>query len=153
MADFALARIGTASVIDKNATLATTVRAAGDYDNDTDKAAFVDALLIVQYDGGPPTAGAVVAELCVLYGDGAASELFPNGGDGTVGANVAAQKSTLVGVFETRSPSTSVDERLIINDIPVRVGGTNRFVLTNTSGQTFDLTWQLNITKYKYTVV
>lgn len=143
-------RVGVSVVIDKNATLANAARAAGDYNNDTPTADFCDAKLTVQFDTGPPAAGALAASLYVLYGDGEASEDFPEGGDGTVGANVTPQASLLVGVFETRSPSTSVDEELFVNDIPLRTGPGTRFVLVNTSGQTFDATWQLDIVTYKW---
>jgi len=151
MADFALARIGVTTVIDDNATLADAARAAGDYDNDTNKASFCDAFLTVQFDAGPPTAGDKVAELYLIYGDGAGTEVFPDGGDAAIGTDDTPQASALVGVFRSVNPSTTVDEVLQIKDIPLRVGGTNRFVLLNTSGQTMDTTWQMDIATYKWT--
>lgn len=144
MADLKLKEGARSVVIDKNAALADGARAAGDYDNGTALAPLCDAYLIVQFDTTAPSAGDIIAELYVLHGNGEASEVFPEGGDGTVGANVDPQKSTLVGVFETRSPSTSADEELIVQDIPLGIG-TDRFVLKNVSGQQFDLTWQLEI--------
>ena len=144
MADIKLKEGTKKTAIDKNATLANGSRAAGDVNNGSDLHALADAYLTVQYDAGPPTAGDIVAELYVLHGNGESPEVFPEGGDGTVGDNVDPQATTLVGVFETREPSTTVDEILIIEDIPLGIGN-DRFVIKNVSGQTFDSTWQLDI--------
>lgn len=153
MADFPLAKIGLTAVINKDVALVDGARAAGDYDNDTDKANFCDALLRVQWNTTPPAVGDEIAQLWLLFGDGEVSESFPEGGDGTVGNSVDPQAALLVGSFETRAPSISADEELQVKDIPLRVGATNRFVLKNVSGEEFDLTWQLDIVTYKWTTV
>ena len=144
MADLKLKEGSLATPIDKNALLTDGSRAAGDYNNGTNLHVLCDAYLTVQFDTTAPSAGDIIAELYVLHGDGEASEVFPEGGDGAVGADVDPQKPNLVGVFETRSPSITVDEELIVNDIPLGIGN-DRFVLKNISGQQFDLTWQLDI--------
>lgn len=133
-------------VIDDDATLATTVRAAGDYDNSAELDLGCDAYLQVQYDGTAPAAGDKVAELFLLPDDGAS--VFPEGGDAGLGTDVDPQAILQVGVFESRSPSITVNEILCIPGIPLH-GHTNRFVIKNTSGQTFDSTWQLSIKPYK----
>lgn len=152
MADIKL-RDATAlqTVIDKNAALADGARAAGDYDNGTALDLYCSAYLTVQYDTTAPSAGDKVAELYLLLGDGEASEVFPVGGDGTVGANVTPQMAHHVGSFESRNPSTSVDEVLSLDFIPLGVA-TNRFVVVNTSGQQFDATWQLDIKPIRHQV-
>ena len=145
MADLADKKIGFSTVINKNATLANNARAAGDITAATKgNATFADARLTVQYDAGPPTAKDAVAELYVLHGDGESTEVFPNGGDGTVGTDVDPDSVHLVGVFKTVSPSTSVDEVLSIPRIKLG-SASDRFVVKNVSGQTFDLTWQLDL--------
>lgn len=132
------------TVIDKNATLTNNSRAAGDYDNSTELDLWCDVYLQVQYDTGPPAVGTKVAELYVLPGDGETTEVFPDGGDGTVGTDDTPQQIFLVGSFESINPSTSVNEVLSLRDIPLSGDG-NRFVLLNTSGATFDSTYELRI--------
>jgi hypothetical protein len=132
------------TVIDKNAALSNNARAAGDYDNSTELDLWCDAYLQVQYDGGPPAVGTKVADLYVLFGDGAGTQLYPDGGDGTVGQDDTPQATLYVGSFLTVNPSTSVNELLQIKHIPL-CGHGNRFVLVNTSGQTFDSTWELRV--------
>lgn len=149
MADFTLTRRAIQTVIDKDVLLTDGSRAAADLDNGTNKDNFCDAYLTVQFDTTAPAAGDKIAELYVLYGDGEASEVFPEGGDGTVGADVDPQKILLVGVFETRSPSITVDEELKIPGIPLRPTN-NRFVLKNVSGQQFDLTYIVKVIAYKW---
>lgn len=131
------------NVIDKNASLADAARAAGDYTN-TDRNLWCNAYLTVQFDTTAPVAGDKIGELYLLPGDGEATEVFPQGGDGTVGPDVTPQKIFLVGTFETISPSITVDEELSIPGIQLYAEG-NRFVYLNTSGQIMDLTWQLDI--------
>lgn len=145
MSEIKLLRDSTLStVINKDATLADAARAAGDYDNSSELDTHAEAYLTVQFDTGPPSAGATIADLYLLPGDGAGTEVFPEGGDGTVGDDVTPQQALYVGSFETRQPSITVDEVLCVPNIPL-YGHTNRFVLMNTSGQTFDSTWQLTI--------
>jgi len=135
-----------AVVIDDDATLATTVRAAGDYVNTTELDLGCDVYLQVQYDTTAPSAGDKIADLFLLPDDGAS--VFPEGGDAGLGTDVTPQAVLLVGTFETRSPSITVNEILCIPGVSLH-GHTNRFVLLNTSGQTFDSTWQLSIKPYK----
>lgn len=143
-----LADTAVQTVIDDNATLADTARAAGDYDNGTELDLEAVAYLTVQYDTGPPSAGSKIAELYVLPGDGAGTEVFPDGGDAGLGTDDDPQAIFLVGVFTSINPSTSVNE--ILASLPFRLyPDGNRFVLKNVSGQTFDSTWQLDIKPIK----
>jgi len=135
-------------VIDDDATLANTVRAAADYDNSVKQDLGCDVYLQVQWDGTAPTAGDKVAELYVLPSDGEGTEVFPEGGDAGLGTDVTPQAILLVGSFESRSPSITVNEILCIPGVPL-YGHTNRFVILNTSLQTFDSTWQVSIKPYK----
>ena len=153
MADFLALADGKAgavqTVINDNAALADGSRAAGDYNNATNRDPLCDVYLTVQFDTTAPSAGTLVAELYVLFGDGAGSQVYPNGGDAGLGTNHTPQASHLAGVFETVAPSTSVNEVLSIHDVALGAHG-NRFVLLNTSGQQFDLTWQLDIRPKRY---
>lgn len=135
-------------VINKDATLANAARAAGNYDNSSNLDLEAIAFLEVQYDGGPPTANTIVAELYCLPSDGT---LYPDGGDGTVGEDDTPQQAFLVGVFETINPSTSTNEELACG--PFRLYEYNRLVIVNKSGQTFDATWQMTIQPFKRQVV
>jgi hypothetical protein len=144
MTDLALSKESFLNIIDVNATLATATRIAKTLTAaQKGNAIFADFYLTLQYDGGPPTAGATIAELYLVPGDGETSEHFAQGGDGTVGADVDPQKALLVGTFETRSPSVTVDEVLVVRSVELGIG-TDRIVLKNVSGQTFDSTWQLD---------
>jgi len=135
-------------VIDDGTTLADDVRAAADYDNSIKQDLGCDVYLQVQYDATAPSAGDKIAELYILPGDGEGTEVFPEGGDADLGTDVTPQAILLVGTFETRSPSITVNEILCIPGVALH-GHTNRFVILNTSLQIFDLTWQLSIKPYK----
>ena len=150
MADLAPKKIGFTTAINDDAALSDGSRAAGDVTTGTKgNASFADAYLTVQFNTTAPSAGTTIAELYLLPGDGEVSQDFPEGGDAGLGSNVDPQKSLLVGVFETRDPSISVDEILIVRGIPLGIG-TDRFVLKNVSGQEFDLTWQLDLVLWTY---
>lgn len=98
------------------------------YDNSTALDLYADFLLAVQY-GTAPSAGTKVAELyieCAIDGTN-----YPS-----VGSSLP-QKSLLVGTFETRSPSTSALEYLVIYGIPLPIYATIKFRIYNTSGQTY----------------
>jgi len=139
-----LADTVTQTVIDDNASLATSVRAAGNYDNGTELDLEAVAYLTVQWDGTAPSAGDSIAELYNLPGDGAASEVFPEGGDAAIGTDDDPQAIYLVAIFVSINPSLTVDE--VLGTLPFRLyPDGNRFILKNTSGQTFDATWQLDI--------
>jgi len=140
-----------AIVINDDASLATTVRAAADYDNDANKDLWCNVFLTVQFDSTAPSAGDKIAELYILPGDDAGTELFPDGGDAGLGTDDTPQKIFLVGAFETINPSITVDETLSLPGVPLYHSG-NRFVFLNTSGQTMDSTWQLDIVPYTTTV-
>lgn len=147
-----LADSSLATLIDDDATLADAARAAGDYDNGTELDMWMNVYLTVQYDGGPPSAGDMVADLYVLPGDGEGSEVFPDGGDAGLGTDDTPQAIFYVGSFESINPSTSVDETLCIPNVQLHPDG-NRFVILNTSGQTFDATWILKGKPVKTQVV
>lgn len=139
-----LADTTTQTVINDDATLATTVRAAGDYDNGTELDLETVAYLTVQWDGTAPTTGDSVAELYNLPGDGAVTEVFPEGGDAAIGTDDDPQGIYLVATLVSVNPSLTVDE--VLGTLPFRLyPDGNRFVLKNISGQTFDSTWQLDI--------
>jgi hypothetical protein len=99
-------------------------------DNSTNLDLYADFELLVKYAGSTPSVGARIAELYVIPTiDGV------NYAEGVSGA-VDPQRTLLVGAFESRNPSTSAAERLIIPGIslPPRQF---RVILKNTSGQTF----------------
>lgn len=148
MAEIKLKEGSLVTPINDGASLADGVRAAGDYDNSANLDMWCHAYLTVQWDTTPPTAGDIVAELYLLPGDGETSQVFPEGGDAGLGSDKTPQKMFLVGVFETVDPSVSADEVIAIPNIRLSFEG-NRFVLLNTSGQTMDSTWQLDIKTYK----
>lgn len=138
-----------ATPIDKNASLATGARAAGSLSVATKAGGeFADLYLTVHFDTTAPSAGTSIAELYLLPGNGESSEVFPQGGDGTVGVDVDPQQNQLVGVFESRSPSITTDEVLVVRGVPLGVG-TDRLVVKNISGQTFNLAWQLDAVCYR----
>lgn len=149
MADFTLTRRARATVIDDDATLDDGVRAAADLNNKANNDNFCDAYLTVQWNTTAPSAGDIIGELYVIFGDGEASESFPEGGDAGLGTDDTPQKTALVGVFESINPSITVDEELIIKGIQLRDANC-RFVLLNTSGQQFDLTFQLDVVGQKW---
>lgn len=150
MANFELIKnTARAAVINKDATLNDGVRAAVDLDNATDKDNFGDFFLTVQWNTTAPAANTIIGELYVLPGDGAGTEKFPEGGDGTVGSDDTPQKQFMVGTFESINPSLTVDETLEIKGVELRPVG-NRVVLINTSGEQFDLTYQLDYVGYKW---
>ena len=134
------------NVIDDGTTLATGVRAAGDYNNDANKDLYCNVYLRVTYSVAP-VANAKAAELYVLPGDDAGPDTYPEGGDAGLGTNDTPQKIFLVGVFETINPSTSVEEQLALPGVPLHHSG-NRFVILNTSLQTFAATWDLDIVPF-----
>lgn len=136
------------NVIDDNAALVDGDWAAGDYDNSTHLDPFCDAYLTVQWDTTAPTAGDIVAELYIVPGDNAGSPVYPEGGDAGLGTDKIPQAVFLKGAFESVSPSTSVNEVLCLENVPLSIK--NRFVLKNVSGQQFDLTWQLDIRPRRY---
>jgi len=153
MSDFKLlADTAVQTVIDDGASLADGARAAGDYNNGIALDIEAIAYLTVQYDSTAPSAGDSIAELYVLPGDGAGSEVFPEGGDAGLGSDDTPQAIYKVGVLESINPSTTVDE--VLGTLPfVLYPNTNRFVILNTSGQTFDATWQLDIKPAKRQIV
>lgn len=143
----------TQTVIDDNATLGTAARAAGDYDNGTELDLFAVAYLTNQYDATAPSAGDTAAYLYNLPGDGdVTTEVYPEGGDAAIGTDDDPQAIFLVATLVTVNPSITVDEVLASLPFQLYPDG-NRFVLKNVSGQTFDLTWQLDIKPFKYQVV
>lgn len=136
-----------ATVIDTGNTLADGARAADDYDNSSELDIECIAYLKLQYDGGPPSVGDAVGELYVL--PVFTADTTPEGGDGVTGNDDTPQAIYLVGVFESINPSTTEDEILGTLPFPLYPTTTNRFVVLNTSGQTYDATWELNIKPLK----
>ena len=140
-----------ATVINDGATLATGVRAAGDYNNSTNLALLCNVFLKnFHFDTTAPSANTIVADLYILPGQTGTTG-FPEGGDAGLGTDDTPQAIFYVGSFETINPSTSVEETLALGNIPLFPEG-NRFVLLNTSGQTFTNTWNLGIIPYRFTV-
>lgn len=150
MAEIKLLRDSSLSVvINDDAALTNSSRAAGDYDNSTELDIECDVYLQVQYDAGPPAAGTRVADLYVLPGDGAGTQLYPDGGDAGLGTDDDPQSDFFVGSFVSVNPSLTVNELLSLPRVRL-YGHGNRFVLKNTSGQTFDSTWELRIKPSKF---
>lgn len=141
-----------ATVIDDDASLANGVRAAGDYDNSTELDMECEVYLQVQWDGTAPSAGDAVADLWILPGDGEVTPVFPEGGDAGLGTDDDPQLVFFVGRFITVNPSITVDEVLALPRVPLFFGE-NRFVLKNTSNQTFDSTFEVRIKPSKRQVV
>lgn len=147
-----LSDTGATVVINTDATLADGSRAAADYDNGTELDLVCDVWLEnFHFDTSAPSAGAEVAELYVLRSKPDDST-FPEGGDGTTGDNVDPQQVHYIDSFETREPSTTVEETLALYDVPLGPH-TNRLVIKNVSGQTFTSTWQVSVVPHKQQVV
>jgi len=85
--------------------------------------------LKLKFTGGIPTAGDAVAELylCPKVSN------YPEGYDGTN----TPQAALLVGVFETRAPSTTVTEHLVLPAI-LLTPAEMYIVIKNISGESFD---------------
>lgn len=116
-----------------NGTLVVSTETAGNmtsgvYDNSAALDLYADFELAVCY-GVAPAAGTKVAELYLLpSADGT--------NFATVDASNQPQMALLVGTFESRKPSTSVLERLVIPGVSLPPGKF-KLVLKNTSGQAY----------------
>lgn len=136
------------TIINDNATLADATRAAADYDTGTALDIWCIPYIEVQWDSSLPTAGDLIADLYVLPGDNAGTPDYPEGGDAGLGTDDTPQAIFKVGSFESINPSLTVNEILALR--PFRLyPQVNRFVLLNTSGGVFDLTWELRGMMYK----
>ena len=144
MADELLKEGVFATPIDLGTTLADGARGAGDYDNSGNLHPWCNPVLIVQWDAGPPTKGDLVGELYCMPGDGEATELFPEGGDGSVGSDDTPQQVFFVGAFESVNPSLTVNERIALPRIKLYFAK-NRFVFLNTSTFLMDAGWQIDL--------
>src|SRR6266568_8925846 len=98
------------------------------YANGTTLDLFMDVLLAIQYNSGPPAAGLKVGELYLL------SDVDGTNYPTAVSAGLP-QKSLLVAAFESRVPSTSALEYLAAYGIPLTPGNIKALFL-NTSGVT-----------------
>lgn len=133
-------------IINTDATLADATRKAVAYNNSVGDR-FADFFLDVEYETSLPTAGAIIGELFLLPGDGAGTEEFAEGGDGTIGSNVDPQKIHQVGFFETRNPSLTVNEILVIPAVQLYPAN-GRVVIKNVAGRAYGATWELRIRPY-----
>lgn len=97
-------------------------------DNGTGRDLYGDLELVVTY-GVAPAAGAKVAEIYLLPTVDGTN--YPEGS-----TSVTPQRALLVATFESRSPSTSVAERLVINGITLPPRN-YKLLLVNTSGQAY----------------
>lgn len=147
-----LADSSRTAVIDTGLLLVDGDRITGLYDNSSEEDLFCNVYLQVQWDTTAPSAGDQVAVLYVLPGDGEGTEIFPEGGDGTIGSDNDPQDLLQVGAFASVAPSITVNEVIALIGVSLGPDG-NRFVLRNTSGQQFDATWELRIKPYKYQTV
>jgi hypothetical protein len=136
------------TVINDDATLADGARAAADYDNGTELDIWCIPYLEVQWNTTAPTSGDMVADLYILPGDNNGTPDYPEGGDAGLGTDDTPQAIFKVGAFESVNPSLTVNEILALRPI-LLYPQVNRFVLLNTSGQEFDLTWELRGMMYK----
>lgn len=142
----------TTVIASGGAALVAGARKIGDYDNTTDLALLGDVFLTLHYSSAP-AAGTNVAELYLLPGDAVSSPNYPTGGDGTSSTNnIDPQKCLLIGMFESRVPHTSNNERLCIPGIPLSPRG-NRFLLKNVSAVDFATGYTLELKPYKTQVV
>ena len=135
-----------------NASVGANARKAADYDNSTALDPECDAYLTVRHNTAAPTAGDIVAELWVIYGDAEGTEGFAEGGDGTVGSDFDPQKILSKGGFESVNGSTTATERLLIPSIGLKPG-TNRFVLKDLTGNGFHADTKLEIKPTKAQIV
>lgn len=138
----------TVTITAPAASLADAARKGAAFANGTNKDIYGDLFLSLKYDTSAPAAGTKVAEVYLLPGNGDATELFPEGGDGTVGSNVDPQKVLLVGALESRNPSTTVNEVLTVPGV-VLPPGNSRIVLKNTSGKTINSNYALTLKPYE----
>lgn len=115
---------GLVSLADTEKTLSDVI------DNGTDLDLFGDLVFLVQWDTVAPSAGDKVADLYLL--PSVDNVNFPE-----AATNVTPQASLLIGSFESRNPSIGATEHLMLPGItlPPRK---MKFLLQNTSGQTFD---------------
>lgn len=115
---------GLVSLADTEKTLSDVI------DNGTDLDLFGDLEFIVQWDSVAPSVGDKVADLYLLPSVDDIN--FPEGG-----TSLTPQASLLIGSFESRNPSIGEVEHLMLPGItlPPRK---MKFLLQNTSGQTFD---------------
>ncbi len=145
MTDFKWGAFGSPSTgITMTADVTNGSRRAFDYANSTNKHLLAHLLIEgIQYLTTAPTAGTIVAEVYVLPGDGQGSETFPggggrNGGDtGDVGQDRDPQPIWLAAVVTCINPSTAADDDPLGCIVPI-FPGTNRIVIKNVSGQTWD---------------
>ena len=152
MADVKLkADTSVQTLIDDNLALVTTDWAAGDYDNGTALDLWANIYLTLQYDTTAPAANLPVANLYLIPGDGAGTEVYPTGGDAGLGTDFIPQGVFYVGSFECINPSITTDEVLCLPRIPLYPDG-NRFVIENISGYSFDSTWILKMKPVKMQV-
>lgn len=114
-------------------------------DNDADASAknlYGDLELVVRYGGGPPAAGTKVAEVYLLPTVDGTN--YPEGS-----TSVTPQKALLVATFESRVPSTSATERLVVFGITLPPRD-YKLLLVNTSGQAYHTSGNtLKIKPYK----
>ncbi len=99
-------------------------------DNGTNLDLFGDLEFIVQWDTVAPSAGDKVADLYLLPSVDDVN--FPEGS-----VSLTPQASLLIGSFESRNPSISGVEHLMLPGITLPPRNM-KFLLQNTSGQTFD---------------
>ena len=148
-----LSDTGVQTVISSGSALSNLNREAALYTNDTEADLICDVFLTLSYNATSlPTAYDDVADLYVLQGDGAATEVFPEGGDGTVGTNDDPQREHYRGTFQTINPSDTVTETISLINVPIGPHG-NRFVIKNISGNTWDATWTLKIRPDKIEII
>jgi len=127
-------------------TLTNNNREAAAYNNSTELDMYADFELFVKFDTTAPSAGDRVAELFILPTVDGTN--FPEGGDGTVGDDLDPQQVLKIGVFESRDPSTSTEERIVLSGIPLPPRDA-RYVIKNISGQTMNASWTLKAKPYK----
>ena len=138
-----LADTALINLIINHAALGNNARAAALLTNDTEKDfECIFMLEDLSYSGTPPTEGDRIGDLYVIPGNGEGTEVFPEGGDGTVGDDVDPQAVFLVGSFETRQPSDTVVE--VLGVVARIYAHGNRIVVINRAGQSWDANWDLN---------
>ena len=109
--------------------------------NGTELDLYGDLELVVQY-GTAPSAGTKIAEVYLLPTVDGTN--YPEGS-----ASLTPQKALLVATFESRNPSTTAVERLVVPGIPLPPRAF-KLLLVNTSGQAYAASGNtLKIKRYK----
>jgi hypothetical protein len=130
----------TTLIAEGDGDIASAARKAVDYDNrisgsqiTANHGGYVFAS--IRYTNITGIAGTEVLELFIMPGNGQDPEVFPEGGDASLGSNFDPQDIWSVGSFQSVTPSTTETEVLALwVDLPP---GNCRFVFKNLTANAF----------------